>query len=1437
MKYSHPNLFTNEIKNANSLRNKEINRLNRNTEKKEPKENAKQNSLSKDELNYYKNKNKKNKIIHIEPIKSATIPSKKKILNNNNILSEENLISLMNKYINFSLNKNPNNKKKKLIRNNYTNLNEEKKDNIENNKKICMESLIKKGIITEIKDLQKPKKETLKEKLAQKKKSFLEDIGIEPSNITSFQESTNDNNNNNNYNKNNVETNDNNNKINYDENKDINNNYYKTFTGICSSNKRIKYFSSKHNYDLYLYDDDSFTDKECKKTPLKPKINQFEYILKIKKERSKIQTNPNYMSVEPEKPSKKLKFIKILTPKIENTINDSFRRKNKKLNKKINYTNYNINRIKNFNNNKINLNNNKNDEYLYSHKKNYRSPDELNKYIKNKKEKDKENEEKRITKKNKDLFIKYKNLCTLNNNYYKKNNSPKYYNTISMRSKTHTSGFNFEDKKRDNKIKLSENIRDNNSTLIDANEYYLNILESKKLIIKNLYSKTETQFYNSKNNNHEKLKNIENFFNNKNNENNNIYVNNKDNNKKEMIRKISKKINDTLIKAKKIFSLEENNDKNSFTENNKDNNIVNNDNNNNGKEQIKEKDIIIKSEKIMKIENKEPKEIIKKEAKIENIINEENKEIIKNISNKEQKESKGNEDIKEIIKKDVNKIDDEIIKINNNKDSKRKDENIIKDNQNIKTGENKEIIKFEINKEIKVGKENKNIENNIINIKKDENQINSKENDNINSINNYLKEEKGNLKEQKINSKSLHYFTNIIKKYLRKNIFSNLYNYYLKIVVLEHYFTSISYFIAFCKKYPFIKLREHFYKSKVFTSLKELINPFIKKNLLYFFDELKKNKNKIKNNCIGINSENNKNKKDEDLLNGENKVNKKIIENNVIMENLIEESPEDKNNNNISDFYSNTLNSIYNNKNNKIRNENNNKEFNIVDDKENNKSEQNFIDNENNIENKENKSSNREFINNKKDNDENNNNNIFKDIIISDENISRDKNDILLIQNNNKNEKSRNEILLNNENEDNNNEEYSNKLKNIKLEFDNIDIDKLTKEILDKILLSEISSKEAIIIPKKKFKFEIKLKKNRSNLSSNSANNSTDNLIKDIFDISGLSNLSLNDDNLSSLNDSIMSSYTEKSFFNKTIIEKKKYNLLYFYQKYIAPKLIKLIRKEIINKYERIYENISKPYINNSDKIMMSLILQDADMLRNNFKCQNNGETISEIIDKDNLLKKFEIINKKIRNYWKINENKKNKKNEIEKYDEYIEYDENMNKCLIDCCIELINCERKYGENGNPLIWSSRIREIKFKYEKNNPYKLADFVCRNLFKYLKRKVGLICDNYENMPSEQMNLEREKRLNNIVRNELDEGDYLWKNLEMEETQLKVEVTDNIMDQLYNEIIEILEHIQLNRNKSELYHNKSIYACEEMPKLSFQQTTTENVEVDDAEEDLI
>ena len=178
-----------------------------------------------------------------------------------------------------------------------------------------------------------------------------------------------------------------------------------------------------------------------------------------------------------------------------------------------------------------------------------------------------------------------------------------------------------------------------------------------------------------------------------------------------------------------------------------------------------------------------------------------------------------------------------------------------------------------------------------------------------------------------------------------------------------------------------------------------------------------------------------------------------------------------------------------------------------------------------------------------------------------------------------------------------------------------------------------------------------------------------------------------------------------------------------------------------------------------------------------------------------------------------------------------------LNNCIIDSAIELINKERLYGESGDPLPWSSRTHEICFKYDKNNPKKLCDYVCHNLLYMLHNRIGLISENYDFLSGEQLNVERERRFLKMIHNELDENEYQWKNLEMEETQLKIEVTEMIMDQLYNEIIEILEHIQYCRRRPDLYQYKSIYACEEIPKLSFQVTTTENLESGDDDNDLM
>ena len=333
---------------------------------------------------------------------------------------------------------------------------------------------------------------------------------------------------------------------------------------------------------------------------------------------------------------------------------------------------------------------------------------------------------------------------------------------------------------------------------------------------------------------------------------------------------------------------------------------------------------------------------------------------------------------------------------------------------------------------------------------------------------------------------------------------------------------------------------------------------------------------------------------------------------------------------------------------------------------------------------------------------------------------------------------------------------------------------------------------------------------NSLNNSYGSAGNTHDHLSKE-FGLGGLSQLSLADD-LLSLNDSIMSNYSAHSVFNKTIKDKKKDQSLHLYFHVIAPKLIRLIRKEIIDKYDLIYDNISTPMKNNSEKLMMSLALQDAELLRDNYKTTKNLVSIAKILDKEKILKNFEPINKKIRN------------NDNLTSDDF--YDKMLNDCIIETAIEIINKERIYGKNGEPLKWSSRTHELAFKYRKDDPKKLANFVCKKIYLAIRRKVGLIADNYDNMSPDQINYERDRRLTSIIKRDLDEYEYQWNNLEMEETQLKVDNSELIMEQLYNEVIEILEHIQFSRIRPDLYQNKSIYACEEIPKLDFQLTTTED-----------
>ena len=394
-------------------------------------------------------------------------------------------------------------------------------------------------------------------------------------------------------------------------------------------------------------------------------------------------------------------------------------------------------------------------------------------------------------------------------------------------------------------------------------------------------------------------------------------------------------------------------------------------------------------------------------------------------------------------------------------------------------------------------------------------------------------------------------------------------------------------------------------------------------------------------------------------------------------------------------------------------------------------------------------------------------------------------------------------------------------------------IEQITSDIIKELILTEIKNIEEPLIPKKSFKFE-NYDPNASNNLFNSSHsfNFRDNLSKD--SIQSAPNFSHQQNNSSFykdnnypnffLNESMLASVSAFSIFNRTIKDKKKHKSLILYKKKVFPIMIKNIEEELYKKYNRIFENIKIPLKNDFEKIIIGLELQNGKMIKDNYKQITFKEEIKDIIDKKYLLKKIENINKEIRNKDNIFD------------DNY--YDKILNECIIDTCIELVKKERLYSNDGEPLLFSSRTKELIFKYEKNKPKKFVDYIIQQLINLFNTKLGLINTNYEYLTQEQLNSEKEKRLINNLKEELIENEEHWENLEIEEAQLKLEITEIINEQLYNEVMEILEHITLSRKKPELYQYKSIFSCEDIPKLVFQQTYSEdnkNIQID--EEELI
>ena len=364
-------------------------------------------------------------------------------------------------------------------------------------------------------------------------------------------------------------------------------------------------------------------------------------------------------------------------------------------------------------------------------------------------------------------------------------------------------------------------------------------------------------------------------------------------------------------------------------------------------------------------------------------------------------------------------------------------------------------------------------------------------------------------------------------------------------------------------------------------------------------------------------------------------------------------------------------------------------------------------------------------------------------------------------------------------------------------------VNEITNLLIEKIINTEIKPFSPLekIIPNKTFKYDILNKSQNTSLNNSYISSSC----ASIDQLSLNNNNSFNDPRIQSLNESLISQMSYNSEFNKTIKDKKREQSMSFYVQKIAPKLIQLICDEIYNNYNRIYENISTPLRTDFEEIVIALELKNNERLKKNYRILQVEEELKDIISRENIIRKFGIINRKLR--------KKYNQNIDESFDIF------LNLSIIDTAIEIINKERVYGEIGEPFsFYSLRNREIGFKYNKNEPKKLVNLVHKSLMEYINNPIFLIKDSVINAD--------EKKIIKCFKKDLEENEYQWEDMEIVETQSKLEVTELILDQLYNEVIEILEHVKKSRKRADLYQEKSIYACEDIPKLSFQQTTTEN-----------
>ena len=149
------------------------------------------------------------------------------------------------------------------------------------------------------------------------------------------------------------------------------------------------------------------------------------------------------------------------------------------------------------------------------------------------------------------------------------------------------------------------------------------------------------------------------------------------------------------------------------------------------------------------------------------------------------------------------------------------------------------------------------------------------------------------------------------------------------------------------------------------------------------------------------------------------------------------------------------------------------------------------------------------------------------------------------------------------------------------------------------------------------------------------------------------------------------------------------------------------------------------------------------------------------------------------------------------------------NKVIFDWANEILDNYRPYGLKGPPLTWSTNLRTLTYKY--SEPERVEEVLYEvqdKIMTWADTEAGTLTNSETvvNAPVEirQIMTEkqfltqiREERLANLLSAEINEAEPLWLDYEYEETQVKLDIADMILQELCFETIKDWHQFENNR----------------------------------------